>query len=88
MPTDTRYVELVYSAQFVEVEDETSFLMIPEDGHDALIDFAVAECLKANDDSLAAAYSQSGMSKMSLFLELCRNRQLQDGRAVEPYLTD
>lgn len=85
-PADTRYVELVYSAQFVEVEDETSFLMIPEDGHDALIDFAVAECIKANDDTLASAYWQSGMTKMSLFLELCRNRQLQDGRTVEPYL--
>ena len=39
-PVDTRQVELVSTAKFVEVEDAASFLMIPSDGHDALIDLA------------------------------------------------
>ena len=83
-PSNTRYVELVYTAKFVEVEDATSYLMIPEDGHDCLIDFAVAECVRPNDDSLAADYAAAGNAKLTSFLTLVRDRQLQDTRTVEP----
>ncbi len=85
-PVDSRFVELVYTAKFVEVDDQTSFLMIPSDGHDALIDFAVAECLRGNDDSLVNAYTSSGNAKMSMFLTVCRDRQIEQTRTVEPYL--
>jgi hypothetical protein len=87
-PIDTRTVELVYTAKFVEVTGTGSHLVIPDDGRGAVLDYAVAELLTLNGDDRAGQFYQNAERKLTMFLTLVRDRQLQDPPQVEPYLSD
>ena len=88
IPQDTRFVELVYNARFLEITGQESTLVIPTEGHGAVKWQAVASLLVANDDDNAQNAESQGAENERWFLKWIRNRQFQQGRQVEPYLDD
>jgi hypothetical protein len=88
MPQDTRFVELVYDAKFLEITGTESVLVIPSEGHGAVKFAATADLLAANDDDNAERYSGKAAENERWFLKWVRNRQFQQVRQVEPYLND
>lgn len=87
-PAESHQVELVYAVKFVEVTGTGSFLIIPQEGRGAVVDFAVAELLKANGDDRSESFYETADQKMTYFLTLVRDRQMQDAPTIQPYLDD
>lgn len=88
IPQDVRQTEIIYSARFVEMESAQAPNVIPMEGHGVMLDWAVEECLRGNNDSLAGQYAQSGMMKMTEFLTWVRSRQIYQYPTQEPYVGD
>lgn len=88
IPQETHNTELVYTADFTEIEGPESVLVIDPEGHDALKYLAVQELLEANDDDNSANFLERGNMHKMQYLKLVRNRQIQMGRVQEPYLQD
>ena len=88
IPTETHNTELVYTADFLEIEGQESQLVIDPEGHDALKYLAVGELLLANDDDNAANFEAIGQTHKTQYLKLVRKRQIQQGPTVEPYIFD
>jgi hypothetical protein len=88
IPQDTRFVELVYDAKFLEITGPESVLVIPSEGHGAVKFAATADLLAANDDDNAERYTGKAAENERWFLKWVRNRQFQQGRQVEPYVSD
>lgn len=88
IPQDTRQVELIYIAKYVEVFSATDPYMIPTDLRDFVLDFAISELLRGNNDDLAEKYAASAGQKLSMALTLIRERQLQHPTTVTPYLAE
>jgi hypothetical protein len=87
-PVDTRQVELVYTVKCVDVTSPSSYLLIPDDGRPAVRDYAIGSLLALNGDERAQNFFDSAQSKLTMFLTVVRDRQLQDERVVTPYLDD
>jgi hypothetical protein len=88
IPQSTRQVELIYTAKYLEVGKGTDPFVIPGDLRDVVLDFAVAELLRANNDDLADKYMASAQNKLDMALTLIRDRQLQHLTTVTPYLSE
>lgn len=88
IPQDTRQVELIYTAKYVEVAQATDPYMIPIDLRDFVLDFAISELLRGNNDDLSGQYAQSAQVKLDMALTLIRDRQLQHPTTVTPYLSE
>jgi len=88
IPQQTHNTELVYTADFLEIEGATSSLVIDAEGHDAIKYLAVVELLAANDDDNADRFQSLGSYHKTQYLKLVRKRQIQSGPTVEPYLED
>lgn len=87
-PTDVRQTEVVYSAKFIEMTKKEDVCVIPPDGRDALLDYAVAELLRGKNDALAEKLEGSGDKKRELYLTSVRDRQIQQYATIEPYIDD
>lgn len=87
-PVENRQVEVIYAVKFIEVVGTGSFLIIPQEGRGGIVDFAVGELMKANGDTRAEAFYETSNQKLTYFLTLIRDRQLQDQRTIEPYIGD
>lgn len=86
-PTETRLLELVYSASYVEIEDDQSYFMIPEEARGIVKNYALAECLEDNDDTLAQAKEARADKDLTLYLYGILHREnTQDRIQQEPYL--
>jgi hypothetical protein len=88
IPQETHNTELVYTADFVEIEGPESELVIDEEGHDALKYIATAELLLANDDDNAENFLATGEKHKTQYLKLVRKRQIQSGPTIEPFIFD
>lgn len=89
IPVDgPRLVELLYTAKHVEIVGQESQLLIDPPGHNALKYLATAELLGAQDDDNAERFLGYGNTHKTQYLKLVRNRQQQQGRSVEPYISD
>lgn len=86
IPQESRAVELFYAAKFLEITNAQSPLMIPTEGHQAVLAFAIAELLRGNNDNLAQEYEQRGAGDTTLYLTYVRNRQEQQPEAQQTYL--
>jgi len=87
IPQDQRYVELVYTAKFLEIAGPGSTMIIPMEGHAVVLYLAMAELLGSNDDQ-NPYFATGGGEKKTQFLKWVRLRQIQKGRSVEPYVQD
>lgn len=88
IPQDTRFVELIYDAKFLDVTGQESVLVIPNEGHGAVKWDAAASLLATNDDDAAQNYKAMANENERWFLKWVRNRQYQQVRQVEPYVSD
>lgn len=90
IPFDNRLVNLYYTAQFLEIVNENSVLMMPMESHEAILDFAVAELIRLNGDQLASTFEEAGQDKFQHdFLPFYRQQQAQQVPLTqEAYLDD
>lgn len=86
IPMDMRFVELAYTAKWLPVVDGTSKIMLPEEGTHAMLDYAIAELLRSNNDSLSSEYAAEAKAGETAFLTWVRNRQIQQWPQITPYL--
>lgn len=87
LPQDTRFVELVYTAKFVEITGPESPLIIPDEGHTLIKAMAIGELLGAEDDD--NPYWEGQVERLRpLFFNWVRNRQVQKSRTQEAYIED
>ena len=88
IPQDVRMCEMVYTAKFLEITGQDSTLVIDPDGHPAVEFWAAAELLADNDDDNADRMLERGDQARTRYLKIVRAKQQQQGRKVEPYVTD
>lgn len=90
IPFDTRTVKVQYAAQFLEIINANSVLMMPMECHEAMLDYAVAELVRANGDAMAAGYEEAGKDKFQNdFLPFYRQQQItQYPLTQQPYVDD
>jgi hypothetical protein len=85
---ENRPLEIVYNAQYVEVQDENSYFMLPPELRDAAKDGAIAECLKPNGDDAWESYEESMGTKRNEYLVILRQKTISDPPKVGQYLGD
>ena len=88
IPSDTRQVEVLYNAKYIEVASGTDNYIIPSNLRDIVLDFTVAELVRPQSDSVANDFVQSGTAKLNMALTLIRDRQVQQRTLVNPYLSE
>jgi hypothetical protein len=87
-PSDTRNVELAFIAKFIEVATVNDNYIIPDEARGYVLDFAIAELLALNGDDRAPGFYSKAEEKLTYYLTLLRDRQVQDPRTVQPYIED
>jgi hypothetical protein len=85
-PTDTYLVELAYTAKWIPLVNEHSYLMLPDELTYAMQSFAIAELLRTNGDSTSVDYDTKGERHMTAGLSWARSRQIVQGMTITPYL--
>lgn len=90
IPNDTRVTKLYYAAQHVDIVGPQSFIMMPEEAHEAMLDYAVAELVRPNGDTMHQVYEAAGKDKFqSDFLPFMRQVQAQQTPMTqEPFISD
>lgn len=87
-PYDTRSVELVYVARFIELTSPTSTKFMPVESDQCVLYGAVARLLGDNGDDPTAAETNAKEQEV-WFLQWVRRRQFQTAVThVEPYVDD
>jgi hypothetical protein len=81
-----RTLEIVYSAAYVDITDQDSTFVMPEESHPIIQNFALAECLEDNDDSLSQAKETRAEKDLVLYADKLRDAQTQDRPTQEAYL--
>jgi hypothetical protein len=84
-PSDTRFVQLVYTAKWVQIVNDKSTLMLPNEGTYAQQNYAIAEMMRANGDAQSAEYELMGDKALRSFLTWVRSRQIQKPLGIEPF---
>lgn len=82
----TRMCELAYTAKWLPLNNAQSPMMLPEEGTHAMLNYAVAELHRANDDTLAKDYEAKADKHLASFLTWLRARQIQRVPTIKPYL--
>jgi hypothetical protein len=85
-PTETRFVQVAYTAKWIPITRPSSGVMLPDEGTYAMQNYAIAECLRANDDSLNREYEGMGDKDLSAFLNWLRVNQSMKFPSITPYL--
>jgi hypothetical protein len=83
-----RMCEIAYTAKWLPILNANSALMLPNEGTYAMQNFACAELLRANSDTLSAEYEAKAQKHQTAFLTWVRNRQLVKWPTITPYLDD
>lgn len=81
-----RPCQIVYTAKYLPLTNPTSILSLPDEGTFGQQNFAIAEILRANNDSLANQYEAKAQGALTDFLTYIRNRQTVERPQIEGYL--
>lgn len=81
-----RMCEIAYTAKWLPINNQSSPVMLPDEGKYAMQNYAIAELLRANDDTLAREYELKADKHLSAFLTWVRNRQIVKWPTITPYL--
>ena len=88
IPTQAGACELIYVAKCVDITGPGSPLIMPGEGHDAMLFGAVAQLLTDNGDNPAMMLAQEREEETG-FLSWARRRQFQGPVvSIEPYISD
>lgn len=85
-PTETRFVQVAYTAKWIPIVNSGSKVMLPDEGTYAMQDYAIAECLRSNDDTLSKEYEGKGDKSLAVFLNWLRVNQVMKFPSITPYL--
>lgn len=85
-PSEARLVQIAYGAKWLPITNSSSKVMLPDEGTYAMQDYAVAELLRANDDTLADRYEAKGDKHLTAFLSWMRVNQSARPAQITPYL--
>jgi hypothetical protein len=88
LPAETHFVQLVYTAKWIQVVNDKSLLMLPDEGTYAMEALATASLLRLNSDALANDFEAEGMQHLSAFVSWLRQRQIQCTPVVKPFLAE
>lgn len=80
-----RQCELIYTAKWLPIGNATSQVMLPDEGTHAMLNYAIAEILRSNGDTLAAQYENKGDKALTVFLTWIRNRQIATQPVIQTY---
>jgi hypothetical protein len=81
-----RFVQLVYTAKWVPIDNKISTVMMPDDGTAAMEAMAIAKLLRLNNDSKAIDFEAQGARELQNFLDWVRTRQTQEPPCVQPFM--
>ncbi len=81
-----RMCEIAYTAKWLPLVNQQSPVMMPAEGTYAMVNFALAELLRSNNDTLSAEYEGKAQRHLTAFLTWVRNRQVVEWPTIEPYL--
>jgi len=81
-----RFVQIAYTAKWVQIVNETSHMVLPDEGTYAMEAYATAKLLKLNGDTLADTFLQEGQRLEARFLSWVRQRQIQQPPQATMYL--
>lgn len=85
-PTQTRFVQIAYTAKWLPIVDASSAIMLPDEGTMAVAAFASAElCGMSDDVTRKASFKEDGQQQLTAFLSWVRMRQIQTGPIVQSY---
>jgi hypothetical protein len=85
---ENRLLEIVYNAQYVEIQSEGDYFMLPPEFRPACKNLAIADCLDPNNDDLADKYTTKAFRQMNSALVILRQKQISDPPKVGQYLAD
>lgn len=81
-----RAVQIVYTAKWINIIVESSTLTLPDEASNALYNKTLANLLTSIDDTRAGAIGVLAEAQARGFLTWVRDRELQTGPKVTPYL--
>jgi hypothetical protein len=88
MPAIALSTEVIYVARFLELSKATDYNVIPPEGRGAMLDYAIAELVRDNNDDLAEKLEAQADKKREEFLTWIRERQYQQYDTQQPFLDD
>ncbi len=80
-----RQCELIYTAKWLPITGAASDVMLPDEGTHAMLNYAIAELVRSNNDSLADKYEGKGDKALTMFLTWVRNRQIAMNPTIQTY---
>lgn len=86
-PSESRYVQLAYGAKWLPIVNAGSKVMLPDEGTYAMQNYAVAELLRSNDDTLAREYEGKADKSLTAFLSWMRVNNSVRPRQIRAYLS-
>lgn len=81
-----RSVQVVYTAKWIDILDESSAVTLPAEAMSALYNKAMANLTASSDDTRSATYANLGEMQAKGFLSWVRDREIQTGPKVTSYL--
>jgi hypothetical protein len=81
-----RNVQVVYTAKWIDILDESSTITLPAEAMSALYNKAMANLTNSTDDTRSGGYANLGELQAKGFLSWVRDRELQTGPKVTSYL--
>jgi hypothetical protein len=85
-PSENRFVQIAYTAKWIPITGAGSKVMLPDEGTYAMQNYAIAECLRSNDDSLGREYEAKGDKALASFISWLRQNQNMQRATITPYL--
>jgi hypothetical protein len=79
-----RFVQIVYTAKWLQITNKDSQLMLPDEGTYAMEAKATAKLLRLNNDSLSADFEAAAVPMEQRYMDWVRARQIQEPPTVEP----
>jgi hypothetical protein len=81
----TRFVQLVYTAKWIQIVNANSLCMMPDEGTYAMEARATAKLLRLNGDTLAAQFDAQAIQMEQRFMNWIRLRQIQEPPCVQTF---
>jgi hypothetical protein len=88
IPDQNHSAQLVYTAKWVQVTNDHSSVMLPDEGTYAMEAKATAKLLRLNNDGLYKDFVAEGQSLETKFLTWMRQRQIQEPPTAKPFLSE
>lgn len=81
-----RYVQVVYTVKWINIVDDSSTLILPDEASNALYNKTMANLTASTDDTRSVGFANLGEMQAKGFLSWVRDREIQTGPKVTSYL--